>query len=336
MYKILLKYNFIKIIPFSDTFFYTVTLSKSIKFTKELVNLNYTRHSPFKSTNIIYQTIRNKLMLWYYEDSIDSTIIVPESYLLFKELQKQKKDAIYIIDNTKFKVLVIKSGELLDSFTMEKYDDNIINLAVQQYQVVNKIDIQKDEYQNLYNHALSNLTLKELYKWQHIDLDIKTVATNIMSSISYPVSVLLLAIVLTNYFHSNSLNSEIEVLKEKYVTQRDKNINIKKDIKSYHKDIKKLNRFIDEELQFQDAISLTNNIYDIIKEDEKTIINSIGISNGRMTVRLQTNLNPIVYLNRLNDSKSLLNVVIRNTRKIKDDLKIITYTIDIQPLKETI
>jgi len=67
MYKILSKYNFITILPFSDIFFYTTTLPKKIDFSQELLRLNYLKYSPYSTSHIISTMDKNQLQIWFYK-----------------------------------------------------------------------------------------------------------------------------------------------------------------------------------------------------------------------------------------------------------------------------
>ena len=97
MYKTLCKYNLVAILPFKDTFFYAQVLPKKAKPTKQLLSLNYSRLSPFNEPKIINILEKNYLMLWFYKTILNAPIIIPESYIIFKELNANSKNAIYII-----------------------------------------------------------------------------------------------------------------------------------------------------------------------------------------------------------------------------------------------
>lgn len=334
MNNILLKYNFIEIIPFEDTFFYTSTLPKNIKFTQDLLKLNYSKYSPIKNPNISSRFINNQLMLWFYNKTVKSSIVIPQSYILFHELKKQNKDAIYILHDDKYKILVIKDSKLLSSLILDNLDETILKLSADEYQVSNKIMIEKDELNKLYLNSLNNLSLSEIYHWNKFSLDTKSISKELVSKVSYPLSVLVIFAILVNYTHNNNLNKNIEVLKENYLIEKNKNNDLREDIKQHNKDVQRWNEFISKELIYPDSISLLNSIYKILEKPEKTFINRVSINNGRIVLVLKTNLSSVLLLNRLSDMPYFSNVSIVHSHNDKNNFKNITYNFNIRILKD--
>lgn len=334
MSNILLKYNFIKIIPFEDTFFYTSTLPKNLRFSQDLLKLNYSKYSPFEDPNILSSFKNEQLMIWFYKIPVKESVIIPESYILFNELKKQNKDAVYILNDDIVKILVIKKNKLLAIFTLDSLDETILNLSMDEYQISNKINIEKKEFNQIYKEALNNLTLREIYQWNQLSLDTKSISKKLVSKVSYPLSALVLFTILVNYIHNSNLKNDIKILKDKYFIVKNKNNDLRADIKQHNKDMEQWEEFIYKELIYPDSISLLNSIYSIFKEDEVVTINSMTINSGKMILRLETDLSPILFLNRLNNIIYFSQVVIGNTHKPKKGLKSITYNLDVKLLKD--
>jgi len=134
--------------------------------------------------------------------------------------------------------------------------------------------------------------------------------------------------------NSNILESEINELNNIYTAEKIKNKEIKKYIKKHNSQVKIWKEFVSKELVFVGPIILLDNIYEIFKEGEKAYLMSISINATKMNIKIQTDLNPVEFLNRLNEIKYFSRVVIQNTRKPRNNLPIISYDIDVKMIKD--
>ncbi len=334
MKNILLKYNLVTILPFEDTFFYTTTLPKNIKLSKELLKINYLKYSPYTYANIIGYTQDKHLFLWFYQKEIQTPIIIPESFLLYNELKKKNQDGVYIIKENTYKVIIIKNGYLVSAFVMQTLDEAVLELSLDEFGLKEKIIIDEQAYQGLYKNAYNSLPIQELYHFNQLDLEPKKVVQSIFDYVAYPLSFIIIFYIAVSYLHTRQLQNEIERLKETYVTQRDKNKEISQGIRRHNKEVKKWKNFIDKELFYPDAVAVLDSIYKIIKPTEKVSIKDISINQGNVTLKFQTDLNPILFLNRLSQNKYVKDVIIQNSYKPRNAAKIITYDIALKPLKE--
>ncbi len=334
MYKILSKYNFITILPFEDTFFYTTTLPKKIKFSKELIELNYLKYSPYSSSNIINRVDSQHLMLWYFKERVDSAVIIPESYLLYEELKKNREDAVYIVNDTIVKIIVIKESKLLSAFTLDNLDEMVINLTMDEFQVFKRVEVDKESYNKLTENSLNELSLKEVFKFNQLSLDRKDLLKVAVDKLSYPLSLLVLLAMLVSYTQTALLKSEIEDLKESYKSKKDENREIKKYVKEHNKEVKKWKEFIKKELRYIGPITILDALYTIFKDDEKAYLTSVFINENRLQIRIQTDINPVEFLNRLNKIDYFSNVVIQNTHKPRNKMKITSYDITLKMMKD--
>lgn len=335
MYNILSKYNFITVLPFSSTFFHATILPKKLKFTKELLALNYSKFAPYQNPNIINLSNDKHLMLWFYKQEVDSLIVVPESYIIYKELKPNKQDSIYIMQDINIiKVIIIKNQQLINVFTLDTFDEEVITLSMDEAQVFNKIHINSNEYATLKEKALNSLTLKEFYLFHRLDLDRKKILNQLIDKTSYPLAFFIIFAIFVSYLQENMLESKIDTLKERYKTQKSKNSEIKTYIKTHNKEVKKWKLFVQKELVYIEPMKILDKIYTIFKEDDKAYLVDILINGDKASLRIQTDMNTITFLNRLNDIKYLKRVVIQNTYKPKNEMKIIYYDIEIKKFKE--
>lgn len=322
-----------KIVAFEDTFYYTSILPKNVKFSRELSKLNFGKYSPFSNPHILSYFANENIMIWFYEKNIQAPFVVPEGFFLANELKKQKQDAIYVINGDIIKVLVIKDDKLLNAFTIDELDGQRLQLIINEYQIPNITHIEKNQYANLYKTAFKNLSLKNIYEFRQYDFDIKTISKNLLNQLSYPLSTLIIFAILLNYVHGMLLDKKIEALKTQYLQEKSKNQIIKNEIRAHNAKIRKYKSFTQTELIYPAPSMLLNDIYKIFKSSDKASINNISIGNGKMILKLQTNMNPVIFLNRLSQIKYLHNVIIASSYKRRGETAVITYEIDIKPLE---
>lgn len=331
MKNILLKYNLIKIVAFEDTFFHTSVFPKKVKFSKELLRLNFGKYSPFLNPHILSYFADKRAMVWFYKKNIKAPFVIPESFFLANELKKQKQDAIYVINDDIIKILVIKDDKLLDAFTIDRLDKQGLQLIINKHQISDITHIEKNQYEYLYKTALKNLSLKDIYEFRQYDFNIKTISKDLLNQLSYPLSALIVFAILLNFAHGILLDKKIKALKTQYLNEKSKNQTVKNEIRTHNIKIRKWKNFIQTELIYPMPLMLLNDIYKIFKPSDKATIKDISIENGKMTLRLQTNTNPVIFLNRLSKIKYLQNVIIASSFKRKGKVTIVTYEIDIKP-----
>lgn len=329
----LIKYNLVKIIPFEDTFYHCETLPKEVHLKEELLKLNYIKYAPFSAANLLHALDGKHLMLWFYKTKLQAKSIIPESYMLFKELKKQNKDAVYIIKGTIYKILVIKNHKLLGAYTLKELDLDILRLNLAEYQVKTEVYIEEHEYAKLYKTAKERLTLNDIYRFHQLSFSSKGILQRTINATAYPLSMLLFFYMALNYTHGIYLENIIEQKKIEYVDAKDKNSNIKKQISKHNKDVKKWTEFITDELIYPDSIAILKSLYSIKQEDEEVIFRDLSISGSKVTLKLATNMNPVIFLNRLSSISYFDRVIIGTIHKPRDGKKVIAYEIEIKALE---
>jgi len=334
MYKILSKYKLIKILPFQDTFFHALSLPKKITLSKELLALNYAKYAPYKSPNIIDLLQDNYLMLWFYQKELPETIIIPESYAIFKELVLLNEDAIYVMQDDIVKIIVIKDKKLLNAFVLHELDDVTIKLSMDESQVFKRVNIEKGEYESILKKSLNAISFKDFYAFNRIDLDKKTLLNKLVNKASYPLALLIVFTIFVSFTHEYLLESKITKLQNIYKAKRAKNKEIQRYIKSHNMEIKKQNSFAKKELLQIPSMLLLDSIYSIFKGKDKAHLIDVSINTNKIAVKIQTDVNPVIFLNRLNEIKYFSRVIIQNSYKPRDAMRIISYDIEVKMLKD--
>jgi len=334
MYKILLKYNIITVIPFNETFFHAVTLPQKIKLTKQLLFLNYAKYSPFKNPNIINLASDKHLMLWFYKEKIDTSIVIPESYLAYKALKKEALDAMYVIKDDTYKIIIIKNSKLINAFTLDNIDELTLKLTMDEYKISTKKELSLQRYQDLLQQTKESLSFQDLYYFNTLDLDKKVLFNAFIDKASYPLAALVILAMLVSFIQESFLESKIQTLEATYLSEKNKNKDIKKFIHRHNASVKKWKNFVQKELVYFGPSLLLQELYSIFREDEKGYLLDVSLNGDKLLVKIQTDVNPILFLNRLNEIKYFKRVVIQNTYKPRNAMKIISYDIEVKKIKE--
>ena len=334
MYRLLKKYKLITVLPFEDTFFYTLKLPKKVRLTKELIELNYAKYSPFAHPNSLAAYHSNHISIWFYIQEIQTPIVIPESYLFFKELAKRAEDAVYILSEEIQKILIIKDGLLYKCFTQKHLDETMLQLICDESELYNVVKIDAEQTQQIKQKSYENLVLKDIYTFNTLVLDRKVLLQKAVEKLSYPVAALLLLSLFASYFNEKWLTQKIENLKSEYLLEKSKNEETSQYIAAHNEEVKQWSEFIDKELLFLPPHLVLDEVYTTIKEDEDAYLSYFSLAGNLLVIKIYTSLNPVIILNRLNGIEYFSRVAIKDSRNTKTKTKIITYDIELKKVKE--
>jgi hypothetical protein len=330
MVKLILKYGYLDILKLQDSVFYNAKLVKDITLSEELIRLNYLKFSPFEASSIVSYKEKLSLYLWFYKKKSSAYFIVPEAYLLYKELKKIDTDTIYIVKDNPLVVLVIKNS-LLDAVFLSPMDISHTQLQ-DEFNIENIKVIEKSLYEELLIKGLKNLKLQELFKFSQINFDYKKVLNTILVKYSYLIIFILFLSMGVSYMEGKYQESRISELTKEYNKSKNKNSDLKSIIKEHNKQVSLWNKFMHNELQTVDHMAIINSLNSVIKPKEKATFNSVKINSQTMVVVIATDLNSVVFLNRLNAIKFFKTVTIQNSYKRRNGLKVITYAIRLKDI----
>lgn len=334
MNRILLKYNIVSIVPFEETYFFKTGLPKNIDMSQELLEFNYSKYSPFIESKIISKAEDKSLMLWFYEKKYDSKILIPESYLLYTVLKEEKKDCIYIIKGEKTKILIIRDNILVSTYVSDNYDDTMLAVAMNQYQISQKKIIDNEEYKKIYQAGLKQLTILEILKWNKNSFDSKSALVFSVNKYAYYIAAVLAVSVTVNMAHINYLDKRINELENIYLEKKNSTMEIKESTRQYNKSVERVEEFIDKELVYSNSVYLLEKLYTILEKNDSAVFYNIEFIGGKVILRIKTDSNPVKYLNRISAIKEFSSVIISNTNKHKKDTAIVTYDIVLKSLKD--
>lgn len=333
MYDLLHKRNYIAIVPSEETYFYTTSLPKNTKLSKDLLRLNYEKHSPFKPKEIITTEEKTELLLWFCKKSITAPVAIPEDYLLYQLLKQEHQDALILLEMPEYtKALVIKEGRLRNAFMMETTDSGFLEMSKDEYGVRDVVEYSLEEYLLLTQGSLKLLNLPLLYKFSQLSLDPKELLEKTVEQASYPLSFLLVFAMLINFYHNSSLQKEIDLLTQNYKEARQGNQDLIDTMHYHNQEIELYKEFIYKELLYADPLLLLEKLYKVLEEYKESSLYSISATQGKLSLKIQTSKSPVELLNKLAALSDFERVLLGDTHRSKDKAPIYTYNITLKQL----
>ena len=335
MYKTLIKHNFIAVLPMTSSFHYHIQLTEYVKMSNSLLKLNYSHYSPFSQPEILSYYDGVYLHLWFYQTKNDALVIVPEAYLLFLQLKEKYNDTAVVMQDSSYKIFMIQNKQLLSAFVAKEYNEQLLQLSMDQNSLSNITTLSENESQKSQEHILDTLSLAELLRWKNSSLDLKAIGLNSIERIAFPATVFLGVILSMQIIHDQMLNTKLTDLKEQYTTFKNSNDSVRSEIRKKKSEQKRWNSFLQKELIYPDTMSILEAIIEALP-DNKTDIKSIQIVNGLVTITIESNTNQIKILNKFIDIKSTTNVSIKRSYKPKRKKRVIIYEMDLVPIRKSL
>jgi len=333
MYNLLHKLNYIAIVPSKETYFYTTSLPKNTKLSKELLKLNYEKHSPFKPREIIATEEKSELLLWFCKNSITPPVTIPEDYLLYQLLKQEHQDALILLQTPECKkALVIKEGRLRSAFIMQSVDPNFLAISRDEYGVHDVIEYNLEQYLLLAKRSLKLLNLPLLYKFSRLSLDPKELLNKTVEQASLPLSFLLIFAILINFYHNTSLQKEINALTQSYQEVRQGNQDLIDTMHQHNQEVELYEEFISKELLYPDPLLLLEQFYEVLEEMQESTLYSLSATQSKLVIKIQTSKNSIDLLNKLAQLSEIERVLLGSTHRPKGSDPIYTYNIALKPL----
>ena len=325
----------ITVLPMEKSFFFQTTFSKKIKLTDDLVRLNYNRYSPIKNQMNIYRLEEERLYLWFYAEEIKTPFIIPESYLLFTLLKKEHNNKLIIVTAKEiYKILVIKNNLLEAVFTLASLDSEIISITLHEHLLDEVVTLSEQEYNQLYSNGIKELPLFDILKWNVFKINRDEILNKSLNFIAYPLSFLIVFIMLIGIYHTNKLEIKIESLKEKYLEVKNLNQDVKNKIAIKNQEKEKWMEFINRELVYPDSAWVIDKLYKITQLFDNVELQNIKIGGSKIQIQIKIKEKKyyVSYLNELNSIKEFSNVFIKH---VNQKSHVVSYSIDLLPLGGT-
>lgn len=333
MYDLLLKRNYIAIVPSTQSYFYSTSLPKNTKLSKDLLRLNYEKHSPFKPQEIITTEEKTELLLWFCKEKMNAPVAIPEDYLLYQILKTEHQNAMFVLQTPEHqKALIIKEGRLRNSFVLNTSDQSFLEMSKDEYGVHKLITYDKQAYSLLKERALKLVNLATLYKFSQLSLDPKELLEKTVEQASYLLSFLLIFTILINFYHNSSLQREIDTLTKSYQEVRQGNQDLIDTMYQHNQKVELYEEFISKELLYADPLLLLEKLYEVLEEMQESSLYSVSATQGKLSVKIQTSKSPVELLNKLAALSDFERVLLGDTHRPKGKAPIYTYNIALKPL----
>jgi len=308
-----LKEKYISIIPIEDSFFYSTIIDSSVKFNKETLYLNFAHISPYPIFEIIPFYEGSNLLLWFIP-KLNKPINIPQSYLLFLELVKKDKNAIFIIDGDTFKVIVIKDGILKASFISYSMGELEKQTLLDEYQLENIYSVPLSKY-NIDN-ILDNYSPINYYKWYISNQSLKDKALEYLNLAVIPTSIIIFIFISFETLKDNYIENRYNLLKEEYLSIKKENDKYRDDLKN-QKHIKEFyNSFYYNILIYPNSFEVISKISQIVADDENNTIKYFKLSGDTINLSIETH-NAIPILNQSLKSGYFEEFKIKSSRELR-------------------
>jgi len=329
--ELLLKYDFLEIVPMQGSFFKASILKQKVKLSPELLQLNYEKLSPIANPIILSYMQEDTIYIWFLkETSRDKKILIPESFLIYKALQNNH-DGIFVFQTDPKQIYVLKEKKLQTAFVShESIDSPTISIMKDEYNFTNVQIFDKKEHDKIVQNQLQRITFQELFAFMQFKIDRENLKKFFLEKLTYPIVSLLFLYMLVSYTQGYFLQKKQDTLMKEYQTFKTKNSEIKNAIRKHNKTVEKLQKFLKTEFEPVDPFGVVYDLYKVITKKDEATVEYFSFNNNNIKVKIKTHDNAIKYLKRFNTISYLKDVVIENTYKQSDGYKLHSYTMKIK------
>ena len=323
------RWGIVQILPRRDLFFESRPIPPGVRLSSELIRINYAKLSPVPHPRIISYRFGDRLYLWFVQvEKVHARIAIPEDFLLF--LGTGRQDGVYHIVETPSWVFVVQGGELRASFLLR--DAMGLAVTMEEYGVTETHRIEKGEVEALLLRGKKALKTADLLQFAEWEVSRERLFSEMVERWTYPLLGLLAFYALVTFFQGEKMRSEVEALKKEYGVLRQQNAPFKQKVREHNRRVRFLKEFASTELEGIDPMRLLYDLTSVVPSDESSRVRAFRIGGNEIRISIETERDPVVYLNRLDHLPYLQNVVLRNTRNLGRSKKKI-YTFLMEPAR---
>jgi len=316
--RYLLKKEIIRFLKIENSFFLYKQLDKKINLSQDIIKLNYIKESPFSGENSITSIIFDKnLLLWFHKG--EQQRYLPEALLVYRHLLKKYQNVLCIIKGDIEKVIVIKEGLLLSSFSKRKIKEHDIYLLKEEYSVDNLVTISAHEYNDFLEKSYKFITINDILNILNIQIDFKSLANRLLMFIALPlfISSLVIMIIMSGYLYL--LKKEENRLKVEFTKNRANTLAIKESVNRNIEENRQFN-LLSKEFKYYEKTVVISKIIQITKDLNMTMY-YIKLHEDKVDfiVRAKKQKDIPVYVKRLFNSKYFKDVKNISSSKLRDN-----------------
>jgi hypothetical protein len=313
----LLKKNIIRISTIEKSFFLYKKLDKEIILSHDIILLNYLSDSPYPSneTKIIAVTEKSGFYLWFNRGEYNHYL--PESLLLFRRISEEYSNVIFIIKNEINKVVIIKDGQLVSTFSKHIITKRDLLLIENEYTLSKTVILDKENYSSFLKNSFRYLKLNDILNILDIKLDIKSLFNRFITFSAVPIFVSMIAIFIFVAGYRTYLDEQNQQLYNQYKESQLLTVKIKNKMDKIE-DLNDVFNSLSEEFDYEDKVMAISSIIKISKELNITIfyINSYNM-NMDFIVKTENSSKIPLFTNKLFKTKLFSNIKNVSSQKIK-------------------
>jgi len=331
----LARIGILSYLPVEKSTFFSLPFPENLKLSKEIVKINYKRYSPFKNSEVLYIVENGFIYLWFYEAKKDSykPLLIPESYVIYKEFYSQKNVSVYVAHPMQ-RFYLLKNGHLKVAVSPQGDVDALLKVSQAEYGIENIFKLDPSEYGKLYDKAKEKLSAKDYFKFLQFDFSFKESINFIVDRYTYLISFLIILYIGISYAQSYFLEKKSSNLEKELYALKEQNLKIKESIREYNENIEKLNEFSAKELAYPDHADLLFEIYKVFSTKDKARLILFQADTYTLNLWIETEKDIGTYIEKLNRVDKFEQVLLKSSRNSKGGKKIYIIEIFLRALNE--
>ncbi len=313
LFDLLKKANIVEILNIEDSYFKTFNFKNKKKISKEVVLVNYSEYSPYDKFDVYYNSNKQNINIWYTDKTIDSTIVLPESYLLSNYYVKNGISGLILIESVPKKLLVIKDGELKRQFSKKDIATLEIELIKKEFLIENTHIYTDNQYAAHLEEAVYNISFKDMMSFFSFELNYKNILSIMINKVSIPLAVFISLLTLiegANYFY---VKNQLSFVEDEYKAVKKQTMTLKENVDKIDMISQKYTAL---EMELQNSDKVFNAIKTIsgIVHDANATFKILRITDNTINITIETNQTSSVFTKIVN-SETFSNLKIQNTKK---------------------
>jgi len=294
LFELLKKLDLIDILNIEDSYFKTLISKKSKKLSKDVLLFNYSEYSPYAKFDIYSNFDKGNINLWFTDKKQDTTVVLPESYILLNYLKKNDINGLVLFDTSPKKLLVIKDGTLKRQISKSSITPYEIELIKKEFAINDTYKYDKKEYENHLENAINNISFKDVIEFFSIEINFKNIFNLLIKKVSIPLSIfvtILLSIEVLNYAY---VQEKLSSTKEQYKLLKLKTTELRDSIYEIE-DVSNKYVSLGKELENNSRlIEIVESISEVLKEVNASFL-FLKISDADFNLKVDTNQTSVVF-----------------------------------------
>jgi len=330
-----LKDRYLSILPAKDSFFYVASIKEQKHFGKDILRLNFAHFSPYKEFEILPFYEKQRLLLWFYPQSVSfKNFVIPQAYLLYLYAKEQDNHAIFIVEDTIDTLLVIKNG-LLEAtycgFGLKMQQEALLDeYGLEKLYTLNATKAKAIEQEQLENYPIWNY-----YCWYQSHQSPKEILIQYLDRAVLPLAIVVGVFITSEYLKDRYIASYYENVQQEYKAIKKKNDPYRKKLKRLNEEATFTHRFYNEVLVYPNSIDVMETLFGIVAQESNSTIKHFSLSGSKATLTVET-FGSITILNAVLKSGYFEGFKIQSSRKIPQNQKeYVVYEGSLKRLKDS-